>query len=190
MRRRMLAAVVAVAGLGVGAAPAGALTGWPNADISSSFGSGDFGSWVTDPFGLESYRYTVDELRDPIARQPELAGSTDGWTQVGNDHIVADAFNHGYVQLWSQDRLYQWMNYYDASQRHYAGGFGYLKLGRRVISTLYDDRPSGARTQRRFGVGYYAKSLRVRGVSERDVVYAPFGDDPVLLHDVTITNTS
>src|SRR6202035_2632435 len=116
--------------------------------------------------------------------------SREAWSQLGNDHIVPDAVNHGYVQLWSQDRLYQWMNYYDAANRHYSGGFGFLKIGHRVISTLYDDRPAGAVTQRRFGTVYFGKSLRVAGLSERDTVYAPFGNDPVLLHDVTITNPS
>jgi hypothetical protein len=158
--------------------------------IDSAYGSGDFGRWTVDRWGLPGYDYTLNELASPFAAQPELSGSRDAWSQIGNDHIVADAFNHGYVQLWSQDRLYQWTNYYDASQRHYAGGFGYLNVGGRVISTLYDDRPAGAVTRRLFGVGYYAKSLRVPGIAERDVVYAPFGDDSLLLHDVTITNSS
>ena len=133
--------------------PALGLTGWPSANISSSLGSGDFGSWRPTRSACPSYRYTLDELRDPIARQPELAGSTDAWSQVGNDHIVADAFNHGYVQLWSQDRRYEWTNRYDAAADHFAGGYGYLRVGKRVMSTLYDDRPRrrahGARLRRR-----------------------------------------
>jgi hypothetical protein len=157
--------------------------------IASSYGSGDFGKWTVDPWGLPAYDYTIDELTNPIASQPELSGAVDAWSQIGNDHIVADAVNHGYVQLWSQDRLYQWMNYYDASHQHYAGGFGYIYVGGKVISTLYDDRPAGATTDRRFGVGYYAKQTSVPGIAEKDTVYAPFGDDSLLLHDVTITNT-
>ena len=50
------------------------------------------------------------------------------------------------------------MNYYDASHEHYAGGFGYLNVGGKVISTLYDDRPAGASTDRRSASGYYAKT--------------------------------
>ena len=140
--------------------------------------------------GASAYDYTIDQETNPIAAQPELSGAVDAWSQVGNDHIVADASNHGYVQLWSQDRLWQWMNYYDASHQHYAGGFGYLNVAGKVTSTLYDDRPAGASTDRRFGVGYYAKSTTVPGISEHDTVYAPFGDDSVLLDDVTITNTA
>ena len=199
MSLRTRVAVLASCALAIGApATAQAAAGAPaplSADhnspvINSTYGSGAFGRWTVDPWGLPAYDYTIDELTNPIARQPELSQSNDAWSQLGNDHIVADAFNHGYVELWSQDRLYQWMNYYDASHKHYAGGFGYIKVGGRVISTLYDDRPRGATTERRFGAGYYAKATRVPGLSEKDTVYAPFGNDAVLLHDVTITNTS
>lgn len=158
-------------------------------DSASQYGSGAFGHWSVDRFGLPAYDYTVDQQSDPVARQPELAGNTSAWSQIGNDHIVANAYNSGYVQLWSQDRLYQWMNDYDGAADHFSGGFGYLDIGGRVLSTLYDDRPAGATTTRTFGVGYYAKSLSIPGVREADTVYAPFGDNPVLLHDVTITNT-
>jgi hypothetical protein len=192
---RALVALFAALVVPAGAAAAGAPPPPPlSADaapvtIDSTYGSGDFGRWGVDGFGLPAYDYKIDELTNPIAKQPELSGSVDAWSQIGNDHIVADAFNHGYVQLWSQDRLYQWMNSYDASHEHYAGGFGYIKAGGKVISTLYDDRPAGAVADRGFGVGYYAKRTTVPGLSEHDTVYAPFGDDSLLLHDVTITNT-
>jgi Glycosyl hydrolase 36 superfamily, catalytic domain/Glycosyltransferase family 36 len=158
--------------------------------IDSAFGSGSFGRWTVDGFSMPAYRYTIDELTAPQARQPELAGSTDAWHQVGNDHIVADAFNHGYTQLWSQDREYQWMNFYDPQRDQFAGGYGYLNVGGRVISTLYDDRPAGARTERDFGVGYFRTRTVAAGLDTNQVVYAPFGDDALLLHDVTIRNTT
>lgn len=168
--------------------PATARPGWPAVRISSSLGSGAFGVWRQDPFGLPSYRYAIDELRTPFARQPELAGSTDAAHQVGNDRLVADAFNHGYVELWSQDRRYEWANRYDAHTLHFAGGYGYVRVGGQTISTLYDDRPAKARTTRDFGVGYFRHSLKAAGLTVDEHVYAPFGNDPVLLHDVTIRN--
>ena len=113
----------------VGPAPALGLA-WPPADIASSAGSGAFGRWQVDRFGLPSYSYRIDEARDPLARQPELGGATAAQHQLGNDHVVAAAYNHGYVQLWSQDRRYQWTNRYEPSHGHYAGGFGYLRVGR------------------------------------------------------------
>src|SRR5262249_38136514 len=50
------------------------------------------------------------------------------------------------------------------------------------------DRPAGADFRREFGVGYYRKRLAAAGVDVEQVIYAPFGDDPLLLDDVTITH--
>jgi len=158
--------------------------------IASTYGSGDFGRWIVDHFGLPAYHYTVAQQTDPLARQAELAGSTDAWSQVGNDRVKADAFNHGYTELWSQDRLAQWINALDPAHRHEGGGFGYLNVDGAVASTLYDDRPAGARTQRTFGVGYFSHSVATAGVQASELIYAPFGNDPVLVHDVRITNTT
>jgi hypothetical protein len=166
-----------------------ALAGSP-AQIASSVGSGDFGRWQVDRFGLPSYSYRIDEQRNPIARQPELGGATGAQHQIGNDHIVAAAYNHGYVQLWSQDRRYEWVNRDDPAHKHFAGGYGYLKVGRRLISTLYVDRPSRSRATRRFGTGYSERTTRAADMAVNEFVYAPFGDDPLLLHDVTIRNDS
>jgi len=83
--------------------------------VRSAFGSGVFGRWGVDGLGLPRYRYTLDEERSPAAVQPELAGSRDAWHQLGNDHVVADAFNHGWAQLWSQDRRYEWANHVEAA---------------------------------------------------------------------------
>src|SRR5438270_6317290 len=160
------------------------------ADISSTYGSGVFGRWSVDPFGLPVYDYTLDQQTSPLGPQAELGGNRDAWHQVGNDRVVADAYNHGYVQMWSQDRLYQWMNHYDASSQHYAGGYGYLRVGGRTYSTLYDDRPPGAATTRRFGPGYYEKTTQAGPIAVTQRVYAPFGDDPLLLDEVTLRNTS
>ena len=186
---------VATIALTAGAGASGTDSGSPSwnailPQIASTYGSGDFGRWVVDHFGLPSYRYTVDQQTDPLARQAELAGGTDAWSQVGNDRVKADAFNHGYTELWSQDRLAQWINSLDPSHRHEGGGYGYLNVDGKVISTLYDDRPQGATTERTFGVGYFSHTLATRGIDASEVVYAPFGNDPVLVHDVSITNTT
>ena len=194
--RALLVALALASAPGIAAAPALAAGPPPlshdatPADVASTYGSGAFGQWTVDGFGMPEYRYSVDEATYSHAAQPELAGSTDAWHQLGNDHVVGDAFNHGYVQLWSQDRLYQWMNYYDGAHQHYAGGYGYLNVGGHAYSSLYADRAASASTERDFGLGYYAKDMRVAGLDVAEKVYAPFGDDPLLLHDVTLTNTS
>jgi hypothetical protein len=112
--------------------------------VASGFGSGSFGRWLVDGFGLPAFRYDVDEQVAARARQPELAGGTAAQHEIGNDHIVTTAFNDGYTQFWSQDRLAQWANRFSPGRQHYAGGYGYLNVGGRVLSTLYLDRPRGA----------------------------------------------
>ncbi|HWC33304.1 MAG TPA: hypothetical protein VG650_00630 [Mycobacteriales bacterium] len=157
-------------------------------DIASRKGSGKFGHWSVDRYGLPAYDYTTDELSAGRAVQPELAGSRDAWSQLGNDHVIANGFNHGYTELWSLDRDYERTNAYDAAAQHYAGGYGYLRAGRHVISTMYDDRPKHAHTQRRFGTGYYRKSVFASGVQVHETDFAPWGSAPLLLDDVTVTN--
>ena len=156
--------------------------------VDSTYGSGGFGIWRVDETSLPAFRYLLDQTTDPRAQQPELAGGTEAQHQVGNDHIVAAAFNHGYTQLWSQDRLAQWANRWEPGNRQYAGGFGWLVADGGVLSTLFLDRPSGATVERDFGVGYFQKTLHAGDLDVEQVTYAPFGDDPLLLDDVTITN--
>ncbi len=158
------------------------------ARVNSSYGSGDFGFWKIDPFGLPAYRYVIDEATDPIAKQPELAGGTQAQHQVGNDHIKGMAWNDGYTELWSQDRLSQWANLYQPASRHFAGGYGYLNVDGKTASTFFLDRPAGSSFTRTFGVGYYKRTLRAGGLAVVETTYAPFGNDPVLLDDVTLTN--
>jgi hypothetical protein len=159
-------------------------------DLSSTYGSGSFGRWRVDRFGLPSYLYGADETRDPAARQPELGGATRAQHQLGNDHIVAAAFNDGYTQFWSQDRLMQWANLFQPGSRHYAGGFGWLRTGGRVLSTLYLDRAPSAGFERQFGIGYYRRRMDAHGVEVTQTIYTPFGNDPVLLDEVTVQNVS
>ncbi|MFL5822183.1 MAG: GH36-type glycosyl hydrolase domain-containing protein [Solirubrobacteraceae bacterium] len=156
--------------------------------VNSSYGSGDFGRWLVDPFDLPAFRYRINEARAPMAAQPELAGGRQAQHQVGNDHIKGMAWNDGYTELWSQDRLSQWANLYQASSNHFAGGYGYLNVDGRPSSTLYLDRPAHSGFTRTFGVGYYRRTLRARGIGVSETVYAPFGNDPVLLDDVTLRN--
>jgi hypothetical protein len=160
------------------------------ADIDSSYGSGSFGRWGVDQWRLPVYLYTADELTDPNAKQAELAGGTQAQHQLGNDRIKGMAFNDGYTQFWDQDLLSQWANLYQPADRHYAGGYGYLNVDGKVGSTLYLDHPTDEQFQRWFGVGYYRKQITFAGVRVREDTYAPFGNDPVLLDDVTLTNTT
>ncbi|HZU16011.1 MAG TPA: hypothetical protein VFD01_05315 [Candidatus Dormibacteraeota bacterium] len=213
--RRRLVAVVAVVALVASIGAAGvrpALADSPppplsadqsQVDIGSSYGSGHFGNWSVDQWGLPAYDYTLDQQVDHRADLAEESGGDTAFHQVGNDYNHAFATNHGYTELWSQARTYEWANYYEGPSKHFSGGYGYLDFldgsGKvaQSISTLYEDRPAQAQTERDFGVGYFRHSMSDSApsdvpspVSVDEHVYAPFGNDPVLLHDVTITNQS
>jgi hypothetical protein len=185
-----LGAHPALASAARGSAPPPLSADTARPSIDSSYGSGAFGHWLVDSFGLPAFSYGIDETTDPNAKQPELAGGTGAQHQLGNDHIKGMAYNDGYTQFWSQDRLSQWANLYQASSNHYAGGWGYLNVAGKVASTMYLDRPAGSDFRRIFGAGYYRRHVVSDGIDVSDVVYAPFGDDPVLLHDVTLRNTT
>src|SRR5262249_13913690 len=153
VRPILLLAVLSVAASVHAGSPAPLSAAREPPPVSSAFGSGNFGSWFTDAFRLPAFRYTVAEAADPRARQRELAGGTEAQHQVGNDNIVAAAFNHGYTQLWSQAREAQWANRYQPETRHYAGGYGYLRADGTLLSTLYAGQPQGAGRQGGFGGG-------------------------------------
>jgi hypothetical protein len=134
------------------------------------------------------YRYRLDQARAPFARQPELLGRTDAWHQIGNERAIATASNDGQVQLWSQDRRYEWVNRYDPGARQLSGGFGWLRSGGTVFSTRYADRPPRSRTRREFGMGYVRRTVAAAGFRVDERVHAPLGAGPVLVHEVTIVN--
>ena len=84
---RAAAATVCALALGAGLAGTAAASGPARlsldrrpADVRSSHGSGAFGRWTADRFGLPAFRYLVDERRTPWARQPET-GSHRGATR-------------------------------------------------------------------------------------------------------------
>ncbi len=131
-RGAWLAAALAFLGTGDAAAsaPEPLHAHSPRVAVNSASGSGAFGRWGVDRFGLPVYRYTLDQARAPFARQPELLGSTQAFHQLGNGRAIAMASNDGFVQLWSQDRRYQWANRHQPDARHHSGGFGYLRTGR------------------------------------------------------------
>ena len=62
-----------------------------------AYGSGHFGQWIEDEFGLPAFRYTCDQTNDPKAVttvNPGILSSTEHIHQVGNDRIVACAIGH------------------------------------------------------------------------------------------------
>src|ERR1700722_8254496 len=69
---------------------------------NKSYGSGNFGEWITDSNGLPCFNYTCNQTEDPLAITPvETAwrAPTDHTHQIGNDRIIAAASNYGYIQV-------------------------------------------------------------------------------------------
>ncbi len=153
------------------------------------YGSGYFGEWIDDEFGLPAFHYTCDQLNDLKAVtevNPGILSATEHIHQVGNDRIVALASNYGHVRVRQDEGAPKFLNDYAPERGYFGGGFGYLTDGKAVLSTLY---PGNADSfDRVFGIGYFRKKVSGHGYAVDQTIFAPFGDDPVLISQVTIAN--
>ena len=163
----------------------------PVRNDTSSYGSGYFGRWIKDAFGLPAYHYTCNQTTDPKAVLPvnEVWRSrTDHIHQIGNDRLVAVVSNYGHVQVRQDEGSPKFLNDYAPAHHRFGGGIGFLSDGERVLSTYY---PGGAESfDRWFGAGYLRKQVSSHQFAVDQVIFAPYGDDPVVLSQVTITNRS
>ena len=154
------------------------------------YGSGYFGTWIEDEFSLPAFHYTCDQVHDPKAMtevNPGLLLPTEHIHQVGNDRLVAIASNYGYVRVRQDEGSPKFLNDYAPERGAFAGGFGYLMDGKSTLSTFY---PGGGRSfDRIFGIGYFRKKVATQNYGVDHVIFAPFGDDPVLISQVKITNS-
>ena len=155
-----------------------------------SYGSGYFGEWIQDEFGLPAFHYTCDQIKDPKAVtevNPGILASTEHIHQVGNDCIVAIASNYGHVRVRQDEGAPKFLNDYAPERGCFGGGFGYLTDGAAVLSTFYSGNADSF--DRVFGIGYFRKKVSGHGYALDQTIFAPFGDDPVLVSQVTITNS-
>jgi hypothetical protein len=165
-----------------------AATGAATAD--KSYGSGYFGKWMEDEFGLPAFHYTCDQTTDPkavTAVNPGVLSSTEHVFQIGNDRVVAVASNYGQVRLRQDEGAPKFLNDYAPDRGWFAGGFGYLTDGKITLSTYY---PGNAKNfDRVFGAGYLRKRVQDEHYLIDQAIFAPFGEDPVLISQITITNS-
>ncbi|HUB19440.1 MAG TPA: hypothetical protein VL990_12450 [Acidobacteriaceae bacterium] len=156
-----------------------------------AFGSGYFGEWIEDEFGLPAFRYICNQTTDAKARtdvSPGVIGPTEHIHQVGNDRILAIASNFGHVRVRQDEGTPKFLNDHDPETHQFGGGLGWLTGGQETLSTFYSGRD--AAFERIFGVGYFRKRVASRNYAVDQVIFAPFGDDPVLIAQVTIANRS
>jgi hypothetical protein len=161
----------------------------PHSKAKKAYGAGYFGEWIADEFGLPAYRYTCDQRTDPKAVTPthkEWRSPTDHTHQVGNDRLVAAVSNYGYVQVRQDEGSPKFLNDYCPEQGHYGAGIGFLTDGKELLSTYYPG--NGAFFERIFGEGYFRKTIKGHRYEVEQTILAPFGDDPVLISKVTVTN--
>ncbi|MEJ2009666.1 MAG: hypothetical protein P8Z30_16190, partial [Acidobacteriota bacterium] len=154
-----------------------------------AYGSGYFGQWIEDEFGLPAFHYTCDQIHDPKAAttvNPGVLSSTEHIHQVGNDRIVAVASNYGHVRVRQDEGAPKFLNDYAPDRGCFGGGIGYLTDGKAFLATHY---PGNAEAfDRIFGIGYLRKKVQGHDYAVDHVIFAPFGNDPVLISHVTITN--
>ncbi|MBE0673367.1 MAG: hypothetical protein IH591_01775, partial [Bacteroidales bacterium] len=158
---------------------------------ATSFGSGHFGAWETDEYGSPVYRYTCNQLVDPKAVRrvnPDWVSPTNHQFQIGNDRLVGVASNFGYVQVRQDEGSPKFLNDFDPKRGIYGGGLGFLSDGTNSFSTIF---PGNAETfDRLYGTGYFRKKVSAHGYSADQVIFAPYGDDPLVISQVTITNNN
>jgi len=158
---------------------------------NNSYGSGSFGDWIADPQGLPCYRYTCNQLEDSAAVTPvETAwrAPTDQTHQIGNDRIIAAASNYGYIQVREDEGGAKFLNDFEPERGLFGAGCGYLTDGHEVLATYYPGTTKNF--DRFFGMGYLRKQVTGVNYSVDQTIFAPFGDDPVLISEVVITSQS
>jgi hypothetical protein len=156
-------------------------------------GSGHFGHWFTDEFGLPAYEYTCNHELDPKALYFTVDGSSrDHWHQLGNDRFNLLAHNGGFVEIMESSRGLQWITRRDTRRMQAGGGIGIIQdvESRSAWSDLFSQTNYRNGYRRVFGTGYFRKTSQRDGVGLDHVVFPPFSDDPVVLTELNLTNNS
>jgi len=161
-----------------------------------SKGSGAFGRWGLDEAGKPIYEYMIDQHADDAAlyftteslQGPDGPNARTHWAAIGNHRINATFSNDGVIEVTTQDRGVEYLNKLDDEQAWFGGGFSYIDDGEETYSTSYRDRPKSADTRRVFGMGYAEAASAYRDLLVRRRSYAPWGDAPYLIDEVTIEN--
>ena len=173
--------------------------------VGDAADGGAFGAWVfPDVFGGVAFNYTMDQTADPRAVNddvnPYFRSTTEHNFVVANSRLTAHASNFGFLQVRRDERTAEWLSEAAAAcdggaSPQWGLGWGYLldtEANRSALSTFYEGA-GGALQERLFGMGYASKAAAEPagggGLRARQTVVAPFGDDPVLVSTVTVTNT-
>lgn len=158
-------------------------------------GSGSFGNWITDEYGLPAYNYTCNQLINYNSKTFTSYGySSDHFHQIGNDRLTATAHNGGYIQVFEGSRGFQWLTYRDEKKKKYGGGILLLQIGdnEKIYSDLYksDSLDNFTNFERIFGIGYFQKKFNLNDLEITHNISTPFSDDPIIISEIEIVNRS
>lgn len=151
----------------------------------SSYGSGDFGNWSADEFGLP--RYTVASG----AALDEIAKANGGFLHhFGNDRMIVVAMTDGTVAMRQDEGGAKFLNSRDKGHGQLGGAVGFLSEGNQVL--LHTRRNESDDIEMQLGSGYFRKRVRsdAARVSIDHSVVAPHGDHSFAVIVVNITNES
>lgn len=126
-----------------------------------------------DSLGIEWLRDLREETNDPLLKSYSLLSTQD------EPLVKAEAAT---ASSTPQQRNKA------ATAYAYAGGFGYIDDGEQTWATAYRYRPNGADVDRRFGVSYFETEMTYRHIKATRCVYAPHGDYPLVMAEVTLKN--
>jgi hypothetical protein len=158
---------------------------------SPGFGSGVFGEWIIDEYGMPAYKYTMRHDDPRAVWDPRTEPETSlMWHQLGNRRVNANAYNTGFVKLFYGESGAMWLNEYEPDKGEHSGGFGWVIDGNDVLVDRDELLPAEADWERVFGAGYLKKVLIVKGLIMERFIFAPSGDYPALVSEVTLTNNS
>jgi len=156
---------------------------------AEAYGSGHFGTWIRDAFDLPAYQYNCNQITDRKAALPvntAWRSTTDHMHQIGNDRVVVVASNYGYVQVRQDEGSPKFLNDYYPDENRYGGGIGFLADDSTLLSTYYTGKAESF--ERTLGTGYLRKRVTGQHYEIDQVIFVPYGDDPVVISQVTITN--
>lgn len=155
------------------------LAGW------SSYGSGDFGTWGSDEFGLP--RYTINNG----SAVGDISKANGGFLhQFGNDRMILAAMTDGSVAMRQDEGGAKFLNSRDGKHGQYGGAVGFLSEGDKLLLHTLDDGSGDGELQ--LGVGYFRKRLHndAAMLSVEHSVVAPHGDHSFAVIVVNVTNNS
>src|SRR5260370_7667593 len=114
------------------------------ASKQKAYGSGYFGEWIEDEFGLPGFHYTCDQIHDPKAVtqvNPGILSSTEHIHQVGNDRLVAIVSNYGHVRVRQDEGAPKFLADYVPVRGWFAGAIAHLPHPHAILSTFYPAHP-------------------------------------------------